>query len=141
VIDVGLWSSQKSALQRQTRPTSTIHDTHLKKGASATQGETRMQVRPSPPTNHKPFKEILRESYWKREQAHRTQEERDLALLRQVERDRLFGISTGKPEIYVDNVQSIGERDALNDYPALGLERGTVISDPKLNYRVSLGEK
>ena len=36
------------------------------------------------------------------------------------------------PEIYVDNVNSIGERDSLGEYPALGINKADVLKDPKI---------
>jgi len=113
----------------------------------------------------KSFKDVMRECYWKREQAHRELDRnaRELALMRRIERNQLFGyvltitgqtltideattqMRRGKltkqeilewysPEIYVDNVNSIGERDSLGEYPALGINRADVLKDPKLHY-------
>lgn len=36
------------------------------------------------------------------------------------------------PETFHDNIDSLGEVDALGDYPTLSIERGTVLWDPKL---------
>jgi hypothetical protein len=90
---------------------------------------------------------------------------RELAFMRRLERRQLFGyvltingltltidearkqMEKGKltkqeildwhnPEIYTDNVLSIGEKDVPKEYfyPALGLEEGDVLKDPKLRY-------
>jgi hypothetical protein len=115
----------------------------------------------------KSFKEILRECYWKREQARRDHDKpaREIAFMRRLERRQLFGyvltitgltltidearrrMGKGKltrneilewhsPEVYTDNILSIGEKDVYKEhsYPALGLEEGAVLSDPKLHY-------
>ena len=36
------------------------------------------------------------------------------------------------PESFTDVLNSIGERDAVADYPALGIVKGTVLVDPKI---------
>jgi hypothetical protein len=36
------------------------------------------------------------------------------------------------PESFTDVLNSIGERDAVADYPALGIVKGTVLMDPKI---------
>ena len=90
---------------------------------------------------------------------------RELALMRKLERRQLFGyvltingltltidearkqmvkgtltrneiLEWHSPEMYTDNVLSIGEKDVPKGYfyPALGLEEGAVVKDPKLRY-------
>ena len=122
---LGQWSSHMAAGQRQTCPTSTIQIENPRNVTATVTNQRR-----------KSFKDIMRECYWRREQAHRAQDKdaQQLAALRRIERTRLFGTDGARPEIYVDNVISIGERDSRHTYPALGLDEGDVVSDPKLRY-------
>lgn len=40
-----------------------------------------------------------------------------------------------QPETFHDVLNSLGEIDALQEYPALGIEPGTVLVDPKIRHR------
>ncbi len=160
---LGQFASQVAACQRELRPTSTQRVQTVGPwqnpktiGSSQTYGIA---------YKTKSFKDIMRECYWKREQARRDADRnaQELALMRRIERNQLFGyvltlngqtltideattqMRKGKlskneilewhsPEIYVDNVDSIGERDSLSEYPALGINRADVLKDPKLRY-------
>ena len=150
---LGRFASQTATLQQEHRPTSTHPKTV---GSSQIHGIA---------YKTKSFKDVMRECYWKREQAHRKldTDAQELALMRRIELNQLFGyvltlngqtltideattqMRRGKltkqeilewhsPEIYVDNVDSIGERDSLGEYPALGINRADVLKDPKLHY-------
>ena len=162
VMMLGQFASQIAIQQRELRPTSTQLRVQT---VGAWQNPKTMGSSQEHGITHKTksFKDVMRECYWKREQARREQDRdaQELMLLRRIERNQLFGyvltlggqtltideamiqMRKGKltkneivewhsPEIYIDNVNSIGERDSLGEYPALDINRADVLRDPKL---------
>ena len=150
---LGRFASQIATLQQERRPTST-HPKNM--GLSQSHGIA---------YKTKSFKDVMRECYWKRDQARRfaDRDAVELRILRTLERDRLYGFvitidgrkltideanslrdnglltmnevrTWHKAEIYSDMTNSIGEKDSLGEYPALGVNKGDVLRDPKMRY-------
>lgn len=140
VISVGRSASQIIALQREPYPASTRN-----------------------PYSSQNLHDFYRRREQAHEAKDKNAE--DLAMMRKLEHQRLFGyvitidgrtlttedalrrLEHGKltkheilewhnPEIYCDEVLSVGERDSLDTFPALQIDRGDVLHDPKIpNYQ------